>query len=134
MATVLRVLGPGWLAAMGTDPQVLPLAAQYLSIRCLATPAVLVMNACQGACLGQQDTLTPMWVCLAATALNLVGDMYLVWVAGMGVAGAALATAGAQVCAAVCFLYRLHARSKLPGEVRLRWTVRSSWHGERGGQ
>lgn len=113
--------GYSWLQAVGTDPAVLPLAAQYLAIRSLATPAVLVMNACQGACLGQQDTLTPMWICGIATLINIVGDIGLVFGAGMGVAGAALATAGAQVCAAGLIVWRVWQNGKLPTRVPLVW-------------
>jgi hypothetical protein len=32
---------------------------------------VLVVNVCQGACLGQQDSWTPMLVCLGMTAASL---------------------------------------------------------------
>ena len=53
VATVtINVCGRGWLMSMGTDAAVLPLAAEYMGIRALATPAVLITNACQGACLG----------------------------------------------------------------------------------
>lgn len=129
VAGVLRWQGAAWLGAMGTDPRVLPIAVDYLLVRALASPAVLVMNACQGACLGQQDTLTPMWVCLGATAFNLVGDIYLIWGAGMGVVGAALATAVAQALASLYFLARLlHGDGRKEaggrGDLRLRWTVR----------
>lgn len=41
-----------------------------LPCRALAAPAVLVMAASQGACLGQQDSWTPFSVLLAAGALN----------------------------------------------------------------
>jgi putative MATE family efflux protein len=122
--TVLQVFGSTWLAAMGTDPVVLPLALQYLTIRAWATPAVLVMNAAQGACLGQQDTLTPMQVCIIATLINIFGDIYLVFGLGMGVQGAAFATAGAQVCAAGLLLWRVYSEGKKFPETKvpLRWT------------
>jgi len=117
--TVLQVFGGTWLAAMGTDPAVLPLAVQYLTIRAWATPAVLVMNAAQGACLGQQDTLTPMKICIIATLINILGDIYLVFGLGMGVQGAAFATAGAQVCAAGLLLYRIYSEGKKDPHTRV---------------
>lgn len=105
--TVLQLFGRTWLAAMGTDPVVLPLALQYLTIRAWSTPAVLVMNACQGACLGQQDTFTPMQICILATSINILGDVIIVWWLKKSVQGAALATAGVQICAALFILYKL---------------------------
>ena len=120
-SAMLIFYGRAWLKAMGTDAAVLPLAAQYLDIRALATPAVLVMNACQGACLGQQDTLTPMWICVIATLINVFGDIGLVFGAGWGVAGAAIATAGAQVCAAGLLLWRIWHTGKAVNRVPLCW-------------
>ena len=67
---------------------------------------MLIVAACQGSCLGRQDTVTPMTVCLAATALNLIGDVILVLGFHQGVAGAAIATAAAQWMAAVWFILR----------------------------
>jgi len=120
---LLQIFGRTWLAAMGTDPVVLPLAVQYLTIRAWATPAVLVMNAAQGACLGQQDTVTPMKICIIATLINILGDIYLVFGLGKGVQGAAFATACAQVFAAGLLLYRVYSEGKKHPHTRvpLKW-------------
>lgn len=119
---LLKIHGGHWLAAMGTDPAVLPYAKEYLAIRALASPAVLIMNSCQGACLGKQDTLTPMMMFGAATFLNVVGDVYLVWNLGLGVTGAAIATVVAQYAAALFFLWRVFRKAAiLP-----RWPGRSA--------
>jgi hypothetical protein len=40
----------------------LPPALEYLRIRAIASPAVMVMAVAQGACLGQQDAWTPLQV------------------------------------------------------------------------
>lgn len=105
-SVLLLGFGPMWLSSMGTHPSVLPLASEYCRIRAFGLPAVLLIAACQGSCLGRQDTLTPMKVCIAATALNLAGDIFLVMGMHMGVAGAAIATASAQWIAAIWFLLR----------------------------
>lgn len=139
--SIMRIYGPVWMTQMGTDPAVLPLACNYLVVRAIALPAVFIMTVCQGACLGLQDTMTPMWVCLAGTGLNLIGDIALVYGAGLGVTGAASATVLAQVCAASYFVMKLRSRRRrdTKGEqknsgssnsggrcgVQLRWTVRS---------
>ena len=44
-------------------------------------------------------------VFFVAGLINLVGDLYLIRVAGMGVAGAAAATTGAQYIGAVYFIW-----------------------------
>ena len=51
----------------------------------------------QAACLGAQDSLTPLCVLVASGLINLVLDLYLVSVVGMGIGGAALATVAAQL-------------------------------------
>jgi len=113
--------GPRWLILMGTDPQVVPYAQEYMVIRSLGTPFVLVMNACQGMCLGQQDTITPMLVCAIATACNILGDLLLIWGLKMGVQGAAIATTAAQVFATFLILWRVKRKGKQPTSIDLRW-------------
>ena len=122
-AAVLLFFGRSWLAALKTDPSVMPLAEKYLSIRAFAMPAVLVMNACQGACLGNQDTKTPMLLFALATGLNIVGTIYLIWVRGMGVAAAAMSTVAAQYFAAALFLIKLNSppKTKQDGFIRPSW-------------
>ncbi|KAL4421323.1 hypothetical protein ABPG75_010614 [Micractinium tetrahymenae] len=122
VAAVLLTCGRTFLAGMGVAPELLTPAWEYLSIRALAAPAVLIMSASQGACLGQQDSWTPFNVLLAAGLLNTVGDIYLISARGMGVAGAALATAAAQYLGAAYFLWHLWHKGRRPGGLRLRWT------------
>ena len=63
-----------------------------------------------------------MWIAAAATLLNIIGDIYLVWVLGMGVAGAAIATVSAQYCAMVLILWRVWVVGKSRStSVPLRW-------------
>lgn len=108
---VLLVLGPTWLQMMGTDIRVVPYAQEYMSIRALGTPFVLIMNVCQGVCLGQQDTVTPMLVCGLATLGNILGDALLIWVFGMGIRGAAIATTVAQTLATCLIIWRVKAKA-----------------------
>ncbi|KAL4424560.1 hypothetical protein ABPG77_009144 [Micractinium sp. CCAP 211/92] len=122
VAAVLLGCGRAFLSGMGVAPELLAPAWEYLSIRALAAPAVLLMSASQGACLGQQDAWTPFNVLLAAGALNTVGDVYLISSRGMGVAGAALATAAAQYLGAAYFLWHLWHKERRGEGIRLRWT------------
>jgi Na+-driven multidrug efflux pump len=105
---VLCAFGPQILAAMGTNAVMMEPALSYLTWRALAAPAVMIMNVCQGVCLGQQNSVTPLLVFSAVGALNVVLDTWLILGQGMGCAGAAIATAAAQWLGAVYFINRLH--------------------------
>jgi Na+-driven multidrug efflux pump len=84
--------------ALRTKP-VLSLAAPPLTHSC----SVCVR---QGACLGQQDAWTPLRIFVLAGLFNLVADMFLILHLGLGIAGAAVATAAAQYLGAFIFLVR----------------------------
>lgn len=50
----------------------------------------------QAACLGARDSVTPLGIVLIASAINGLGDWVTVCRMGMGVFGAAAATASAE--------------------------------------
>mmetsp|Transcript_8090 Transcript_8090/g.29862 ORF Transcript_8090/g.29862 Transcript_8090/m.29862 type:complete len:584 (+) Transcript_8090:616-2367(+) len=108
----LELTAPYLLSAMGANSTMLPAAEEYLRIRALALPAVLICNVAQGGCLGQQDSRTPLKVFLTAAFINAALDFVLVtpFGLGMGLTGAALATLVAQVSAATVFLFILGRR------------------------
>ena len=77
----------GWLAAvpvselMGAEGRITDLAAEYVRIRALGAPAVLVTVAAFGALRGREDMTTPLWVAVAVNALNagLDGPLVFGW-------------------------------------------------------
>ncbi|EFN50757.1 hypothetical protein CHLNCDRAFT_55571 [Chlorella variabilis] len=71
-AAALLAGGRTFFAAMGTAPELLVPAWQYLSIRVLAAPAVLATAVSQGACLGQQDAWTPFKVLRSACSRSML--------------------------------------------------------------
>lgn len=79
----LRAAGPQLLTLMGTTPAFATEALSYLRIRALSAPAVLVMVVGQGACLGRQDSATPLKVYAVCAAVNTLGDYLLTLRAGM---------------------------------------------------
>jgi Na+-driven multidrug efflux pump len=85
------------LRLMGSSDELLPVSLPYLRIRCLSAPAVMIMNACQGAFLGQQNTVTPLTIFVVAAACNAALGVTFVLGFGWGLRGAALATACVQV-------------------------------------
>jgi MATE family multidrug resistance protein len=96
----------GWLAAvpvsrlMGAEGAITALAAEYVRIRGLGAPAVLVTVAAFGALRGREDMTTPLWVAVGVNLLNALLDGPLVFGWGpapaLGVAGAAWASTVAQ--------------------------------------
>lgn len=104
------------IAATGAHPDVVAKAAVYLRIRALSCPAVLIGMVLQAALLAQRDSMTPLFVIALTSVVNIVGDLGLILGAKMGLAGAAIATSGAQWLAIPLFLfigYRKTSRVKL---------------------
>lgn len=73
-----------------------PAALVYSRVRILGAPASIGAMVLQAACLGARDSVTPLGVVLAAGLINAIGDWFTVCRLGMGVLGAAAATASAE--------------------------------------
>ena len=86
------------------EPDVSAAATDYLRIRFLALPAMLVAMVGHGVYRGHSNTRTPLVVALGMNLVNIVLDPVLIFGFDLGVAGAAAATVVAQVVAAVWFL------------------------------
>lgn len=80
------------LVSWSASPRAGAFAAQYLAIRSLGAPLVLVYAALREASYGQGDSRTPMRAALAGNAVNIALDAVLILGLGWGVGGAALAT------------------------------------------
>lgn len=85
----------------------------YVAIRALALPAVVVQTIAQAICIGTKDTKTPMISVAFAAACNLLGDLILVRGFRQGIVGAAWATAASQFLAAGLLLKTLNKRGIL---------------------
>lgn len=104
---VLMALADPLLDLMGAEGELREPARTYLRIRALAGPAVLLATAAHGIFRGHKDTRTPLWVSLLVNLVNLILDPLLIFGLGMGIAGAAWATAIAQWVGALVFLWIL---------------------------
>lgn len=102
---LLTIMGTGITGASANENALI-----FLSIRALAAPAVLCMEASTGILRGYLDTRTPIVVLIVANALNLVLDVILIVFAGMGPMGAAIATTTAEWISALLFLGVLAGR------------------------
>lgn len=109
---ILSVMGVPLHSAM-REP-----ASQYLAIRAVGAPAVVVSMAVQGVFRGLKDTKTPLAATLLATAANVGLDPLLMFGLGWGTSGAALATVVSQYAMATLLVFRLQKRVKLLPE---RW-------------
>jgi putative MATE family efflux protein len=111
----LQLAGPWCLARMGissTSILYLP-AIQYLTTRAWAAPAVLAIFVSEGAFRGMGNTRIPLVASLLAGLINLVLDPVLMLGFGMGVTGAAAATAISQYGSMGVYLYCLQKRNLL---------------------
>lgn len=106
---ILLVFAPVFVDWMGAGAEA-EAAVSYLRIRALATPAVLIVTTGHGAFRGHKDTRTPLKVAFGVNLINLVLDPILIFGAGWGLEGAAIATVIAQIVGAVWFLDLLRRR------------------------
>eukprot|EP00579_Thalassiosira_antarctica_P020658 CAMPEP_0201966688 /NCGR_PEP_ID=MMETSP0904-20121228/11584_1 /ASSEMBLY_ACC=CAM_ASM_000553 /TAXON_ID=420261 /ORGANISM="Thalassiosira antarctica, Strain CCMP982" /LENGTH=548 /DNA_ID=CAMNT_0048513971 /DNA_START=55 /DNA_END=1701 /DNA_ORIENTATION=+ len=107
LTLVLLIFRHPLLQVMGTSvtgPQADMYADQFLTVRALAAPAVLLCSASNGIMRGYLDTKTPTLILLGSNAVNLILDVILVANLGMGPQGAGIATTVAEWIAALCFL------------------------------
>ncbi len=110
VTVVLQVAAGPILDLMGASTDVASEALGYLRIRALAAPAVLIITLGHGAFRGHQDTRTPFVITLGFNVVNLVLDPLLIFGAGWGLNGAAVATLIAQWVGAGWFLVLIRRR------------------------
>ena len=114
--------------ALGAEGEVQRLAAQYIQLRLLGAPAVLVVIVGFGALRGLQDMKTPLWIALVINVANIALDYLLIfgWAAvpALGVAGAALASSLSQWLGAGWMLWEVHRRLGLSRDISWRDSFR----------
>lgn len=114
---ILIVFARPILLLVQTGPEVMAPALDYLRIKAVAAPAVLVILAGHGSFRGLADTRTPLLITVVINALNIVIDPILIFGFNMGVSGAALGSVAAQFIGAGMFVVYLKRRLGL-----LTWT------------
>ncbi|KAB1224747.1 MATE efflux family protein FRD3 [Morella rubra] len=113
------------LSVMGVksdSPMYIP-ARQYLTVRALGAPAVLLSLAMQGVFRGFKDTTTPLYATVVGDALNIVLDPIFIFVLRFGVRGAAISHAISQYTIALILFLRLMQEVNLlaPGVKQLQF-------------
>ncbi|XP_044468393.1 protein DETOXIFICATION 42-like [Mangifera indica] len=92
---------------IGADSAMLTPAQQYLTLRSLGAPAVLLSLAMQGVFRGFKDTKTPLYATLSGDLANIILDPIFIFVFRLGVRGAAIAHVISQYLIAGILLWRL---------------------------
>lgn len=92
VATIAGHLVAPLLVSLSASPRAGHFAAQYLAIRSLGAPLVLVYAALREASYGVGDSRAPMRASLVGNAVNITLDVILILGLGWGVQGAAIAT------------------------------------------
>lgn len=67
-------------------------AEQFLSQRAFGAPPIVIALAAQGTFRGFKDTKTPLFAVAAGNLLNAILDPILIFIFGLGIGGAAIAT------------------------------------------
>ena len=100
-------------------------AAQYLAIRSLGAPLVLVFGALREARYGAGDTRAPMRASLVANAVNIACDAAFIYGLHWGVAGAAIATICANATELAVLAWPMRAQLRIVAWSRL--ALRDVW-------
>uniref|UniRef100_A0A0A0KXA7 Protein DETOXIFICATION n=1 Tax=Cucumis sativus TaxID=3659 RepID=A0A0A0KXA7_CUCSA len=90
-----------------SDSLMMTPAQQYLTLRSLGAPAVLLSLAIQGVFRGFKDTKTPLYATVAGDATNIILDPIFIFVFRLGVSGAAIAHVISQYLIALILFWRL---------------------------
>ncbi|XP_038695093.1 protein DETOXIFICATION 42 isoform X3 [Tripterygium wilfordii] len=97
------------LSFMGvsSDSPMLNPAQEYLTLRSLGAPAVLLSLAMQGVFRGFKDTKTPLYATVAGDVTNIILDPIFMFVFRLGVSGAAIAHVISQYLISIILFWRL---------------------------
>jgi putative MATE family efflux protein len=94
----------GWLAGSADTQHA---AESWFRIAVLGMPGVLLVLAGNGWMRGVQRTREPVWIVIAANAISAAASPVLVYPAGLGLEGSAIANVAAQAVGAGLFLRAL---------------------------
>ncbi|KAB2012945.1 hypothetical protein ES319_D09G125400v1 [Gossypium barbadense] len=98
---------------ISSDSPMLNPAQQYLTLRSLGAPAVLLSLAMQGVFRGFKDTKTPLYATVAGDVANIILDPIFMFVFRLGVSGAAIAHVISQYLISVILLWKLMSQVDL---------------------
>lgn len=115
----LQLFAAPLLGLMGAEGPLLDPALDYLRVRALAGPAVLLITAGRGTFRGFLDTRTPLRIVVGMNLINLALDPLLIFGAGWGLIGAATATVIAQWTGALIFVWLVFVKRREAMGIRI---------------
>ena len=104
------LLTPWLLRVMSVPEEILAPTRTYTGIFFGGLWAMVLYNMAAGVLRAMGDSKRPLYVLVLCCIVNVVGDLLLVGVFRMGVAGAAIATVAAQIVSAAAVLFLLHRK------------------------
>ena len=111
-------------SALGASGEIHVLATDYIRLRLLGAPAVIVVIVGFGALRGAQDMKTPLWIALGVNLVNIALDYVFIFgwgpIPAMGVGGAGLASSAGQWLGALWMLRELRRRIGLSRDISWR--------------
>ena len=108
MGVISYLAAPAVLRLMETPPEIIADATLYMRMSCIGVPLVAVYNYASSMLRALGDSKTPLYFLIFSCVLNIVLDIFCVYVLQQGVFGAALATIIVQIVSGVgCLLYAL---------------------------
>ena len=104
------LLTPLLMRVMSIPEEIVEPTGVYTRIYFGGLWSMVLYNMTAGILRAMGDSRRPLYVLVLCCVVNIVGDLLLVGVAHMGVAGAAIATVAAQIVSAVAVLWLLHRK------------------------
>ncbi|WP_022930201.1 MATE family efflux transporter [Patulibacter americanus] len=115
-ATVAAALGPVWISALGGEGRTADDAARYLRIAAPGFALALLSMAAQGWLRGTGDLRTPLLIVVLGNLINLALNPVLIYGAGLGLDGSAIATLIGQLTMGALFVRLLWRGSAAPSD------------------
>ncbi|GAB1693875.1 MATE family efflux transporter [Krasilnikovia sp. M28-CT-15] len=120
LALLIQVIAAPLTRALAADPTTAEAAAGWLRIAVLGAPGLLLAAAGNGWMRGVQDTRRPLLYVLGANLLSAVLCPLLVYPAGLGLTGSAIANVVAQSLSGALFLWAvIRERTALRPRLRI---------------
>lgn len=120
LTTIGLVWGKDILGAIGATDEVINISWSYLRIICFGLPFMVFSTFFRAILVGEGDTKFPMAIAAFGTVLNIILDPIFIFSLGMGVAGAAWATAISQFIVFIIFIYMLFVKEHFYVRFRFR--------------
>jgi len=110
LTTIGLVYGKQILVSIGATADMADLSWSYLRVICIGLPFMVLSAFFRSILAGEGDTKFPMTVAAFGTVLNIILDPIFIFTLGLGVAGAAWATAISQIIVFIIFVYMLFVK------------------------